>query len=685
LYAKALYPDQINPVGDPDLDPEFTLEELDIAICKLSTKKATGTDNIPNEVWKSLSLEQKYFLLDSYNHCWNTRIFPEAWSEIVMTPIFKKGDKKLPENYRPISLLNTGMKLYTMLLCNRLNDWCEEHAKISDYQAAYRKNYGCEDHIFVLNSAIQANISKKRKLYALFIDLSKAFDSVRHDKLWAKLKSAGLSYKFISNVQQLYTNVKAKIRTKFGDSDYFPINNSVFQGETLSPKLFSLFIEDIVSTLRNSGISSVKIGLAEIDILLYADDMVILAYNVFDLQCKIDIIRKYFKENDLTVNLSKTKVMIFRLGKSNFCKPKIFWGDEEIEIVDTYVYLGVPFNSNMNYNMCGGYFVQKGMQAQRELFSLFYKANIYNISVRLQLFDSLVKSVLLYCSHVWGVKFLNNIKSFQMQFLRKLFCLPKYTQHWFLMMESHSHPIELSLVKNILFFWTKIMARNKLSLIRKCYDHLQTSQYNPKMKLNWFRDVRTLLEPYNCAYFLDILELNEAVNVATVRKDIISKIVNSRNVLDQEMIIRMRNSRKMPLYQKLKTHFVIDQIMNSNCNWNLICLYVQLKSNIPRICVKNRTVNLNALKNYFDQNSYPGDELCTLCTLGSKEDLYHFLYKCPAYSLIRLEMFKSLQTPATEEETIMIVSKLSSNTLRCILNFIEKALEIRDEWISLYL
>jgi hypothetical protein len=92
--------------------------------------------------------------------------------------------------------------------------------------------------------------------------------------------------------------------------------------------------------------------------------------------------------------------VIFRIGKSKFCKPKVFWGDEEIEIVDTYVYLGVPFNSNMNYNMCGGYFVQKSMQPQRDLFSLFFKAKINNLSVRLQLFDSLVTSVLLFCSHV---------------------------------------------------------------------------------------------------------------------------------------------------------------------------------------------------------------------------------------------------------------------------------------------
>jgi hypothetical protein len=104
--------------------------------------------------------------------------------------------------------------------------------------------YGCEDHIFVLNIAINANVSRNRKLYALFIDLSKAFDSVRHQKLWSKLQEARISKKFLFNVQQLYANVKAKIRTKSGE--FFPINNSVFQGETLSPKLFSLLVEDII-------------------------------------------------------------------------------------------------------------------------------------------------------------------------------------------------------------------------------------------------------------------------------------------------------------------------------------------------------------------------------------------------------------------------------------------------------
>jgi hypothetical protein len=110
-----------------------------------------------------LDTQEKCYLLDSFNHNWNNCLFPRNRSEVIMSPIYKKGDAKKPENYRPISLLNTGMKLFPIMLSNRLNVWCEQRSKISDFQAAYRKTYGCEDHGFVLNSTIQYNVSRRRK------------------------------------------------------------------------------------------------------------------------------------------------------------------------------------------------------------------------------------------------------------------------------------------------------------------------------------------------------------------------------------------------------------------------------------------------------------------------------------------------------------------------------------------
>jgi hypothetical protein len=96
------YPDCIsmNEISSEDcyLDANFTFEELESAIQKLSNHKAAGSDCIPNEVWKSLSGEQKCILLESFNLCWNTCVFPECWSEIIIAHIFKKGDKTNPDN-----------------------------------------------------------------------------------------------------------------------------------------------------------------------------------------------------------------------------------------------------------------------------------------------------------------------------------------------------------------------------------------------------------------------------------------------------------------------------------------------------------------------------------------------------------------------------------------------------------
>jgi hypothetical protein len=183
---------------DPELDNEYDFSELNYAIKNLSKNKSAGTDTITNELWINLSSSHRLMLLDCINECWRNNKTPASWSEIVLAPIYKKGVKTDPSNYRPISLVNTIVKLLTSLITNRLNDWCEKYNKVTEFQAAYRKGVGYEDHVFTLNAIIQNHLkNKKNVMYALFIDLSKAFDSVNHMKLWNKLASIGISTKFI--------------------------------------------------------------------------------------------------------------------------------------------------------------------------------------------------------------------------------------------------------------------------------------------------------------------------------------------------------------------------------------------------------------------------------------------------------------------------------------------------------
>lgn len=184
-----------------DLDRDFSITELNTSIKKLSRKKAPSSDCIPNEVWKSSTPEFRVELLATLNELFNKKVFPDSWSEIVIVQLHKKNSQEDPANYRLVSLANTILKLLTIMLGNRLNKWNSKSMVISDYQAAYKKGSGCMDHIFVLNSALQHNVSRRKKVYALFVDLSQAFDTVQHDALWEKLKKKGMSTKFICCVK----------------------------------------------------------------------------------------------------------------------------------------------------------------------------------------------------------------------------------------------------------------------------------------------------------------------------------------------------------------------------------------------------------------------------------------------------------------------------------------------------
>lgn len=179
-------------------------------------------------------------------------------------------------------------------------------------------------------------------------------------------------------------------------------------------------------------------------------------------------------------------------------EPLLFWGNDNIECTKSYKYLGVDFRCNMNYGEICNSFLMKAKQAENQLFGLFYKANITTLETRLQLFDSLTKSVLLYCSHIWGLGTLDKLITFQAKFLRKLFYLPNYTPLWFLRIKTNCYPIQLCVIKNAMNFVLKILRRPESSAMRQTLNNLIKTSVctKAKMKYNWYRDLTDFLGKY---------------------------------------------------------------------------------------------------------------------------------------------------------------------------------------------
>ncbi|UYV74658.1 hypothetical protein LAZ67_12000433, partial [Cordylochernes scorpioides] len=335
---------------DPDLDAEITLEEIHDVVKKLANGKAVGLDGIPNELLKNLPIPTLNKLKNLFNKIMSTEKYPQLWTNSIVHPIYKSGDKNNPTNYRGIALCSNISKLFTTILSNRLNNWIEKRVIILENQAGFRKNRSCTDHIILLNSLIQLSLRRKRgKLYVFFVDLTKAFDTVPHDLLWQKLHKMGISNKFVMLIKNFYQEAKITIRWKGQYSNNVKINSGVLQGESLSPLLFILYMADLIELYNNSALTGFHLpDFGVLHLLMYADDIAIIGESKINLQIKINLLKSYLDKNKLVLNENKSKIIVFRNGGRPARHENWYWGDTPLTVASNITYLGYPFTSTIN-------------------------------------------------------------------------------------------------------------------------------------------------------------------------------------------------------------------------------------------------------------------------------------------------------------------------------------------------
>ena len=176
-------------------------------------------------------------------------------------------------NYRGITLSSCLGKLFCHVINNRISSELERRNFLNPEQTGFRKYHRTSDHLYVLKTIIDKYVlgsKNSSKIFACFIDLKKAFDTVWHDGLFLKLQKAGICVKVYNIIKSMYSCSHSRIKCKNIMSDPVEITKGVYQGNVFSPLLFNVFINDIgdnfsvrdVPVLHDSNVSH----------LLYADD-----------------------------------------------------------------------------------------------------------------------------------------------------------------------------------------------------------------------------------------------------------------------------------------------------------------------------------------------------------------------------------------------------------------------------
>jgi hypothetical protein len=299
------------PRFNVNLDSEISKEELDRALRSLPNWKACDHDDMIAELFKCGGGDFKSALLKFLNCVWKSETIPDTWCLGTIVSLHKSGDKGDPGNYRGITLLSIFRKLFSIILSSRLNDCVSLH----ESQAAFRSQRSCTDHIYTFARIVQAACRRKVPLYAFFLDIRKAYDTVWRDGLMYKLLRKGVDGRMGRVLLQMMSNTRSRVRIASSLSSYFDITLGVGQGDPLSTFLFDVFIDDLLEELHDRPVCS-KIGFGDnlqtsVADLTYADDVNAMSLQPSGLQGHIDVIDVWLRKWRAAPNTEKSKVMCF--------------------------------------------------------------------------------------------------------------------------------------------------------------------------------------------------------------------------------------------------------------------------------------------------------------------------------------------------------------------------------------
>lgn len=608
-------------------DLSFSLDDVISATRVCKNNKAPGIDCITNELIKNGGPSMFRSLYDMFTFFRNNERIPDEWNKGIIIPIHKKGAKNDLNNYRGITLNSCVSKIYNRLLSVSISSFLEVNNLLGEIQGGFRSNHRCEDHIFTLKSITACRLAEGKQTHLAFLDFKKAFDTVWREGLLNAAWGIGLRGRMWRILSNLYNKVQGQVQ--FGSllTDFFDIDEGVKQGCVLSPILFCIFINELSKMIKEAKLG-VRVCNVQIGCLFWADDVVLISEDGFELQKMLNIAASFADQWRLQFNYGKSNVLV--TGRRNPGKKLWSLGDGFISEVNQYKYLGIQISSNLSDHGHIEEVVRKGHRLIAYIKSIIDDHDDYN---RVYYGDILWKSIGLpsinYACSVWVPSSNSDIKkleNLQVQMAKTILKAPRN-----MTMEALYGDLG----------WNRLCAiqdNMRIDYLERLFN-LDVDRW-PKLLFNasfhvtkekgclqwkWFKHVQDCLSRCGLDHiFINRPPLNNGWS--RVFKDI------HRQIEVDEWRKEAQSKSSLGLYLSLKTTPGRENYLMDNANFSAAILKLRARTNTLQ------------LERYTQSWSPTNNGLCNLCRNNyTIEDIAHFMFHCPSLNNIRIKKYRALE------------------------------------------
>ncbi len=381
--------------------PEWSFQKIsrkDLldTIESLVPKASCGHDLLTNRMLKKEKVRFCNLTLNLINETITSRTFPNALKIAKVIPIFKKGDKLNPNNYRPISLLPVLSKIVEKVLNKQITKKLDELHIIDDNQYGFRAEHSTEDAVVKFVDHIERLLPIKKYVVSIHIDVSKAFDSCNHDIMKKKLKRIGMCNAALDLMMSYMGNRVQEIWIESECGGRFIINIGVGQGTVLGPTLFKIYIMDMYLATKLFS-------------LRFADDSNFVGTGnnkettETEINEELSKLHIWFCKNKLTLHPDKSRYIVYtrdkivniKLGGKTLMRCGYGMQEEGVK------FLGVVIDENLDWKLQTNN-VRKKIGKGNYL--LWRYKNSLSTGMKKTIYESFVRTHISYCLPVWGAR-----------------------------------------------------------------------------------------------------------------------------------------------------------------------------------------------------------------------------------------------------------------------------------------